>query len=300
MAAARPTSAVARGTHTSHLASRRGQRRWRMTNSKSLRLKGLDCLTGNVTCRCYGCTKIASILFLCSPPAFLCRSRLLCKAPSRGGRRKQISFSRRGFSRPSFANLVIASVSEAIQPSAHNPDCFVATAPRNDDKPPGTKQIGTSGRSCFVYETPLFDSLPAKSKRKRNAGRRIVLCPHTSGVRDAPRKRRLAPPSACGRARLPAFHRGSRQRDFRPEGSASGQASRKRRASCGVPHAPSRLQRSTSRAGRNAGRHDARAARVRSVSFRPRAPHSLRLQEVPSLKASFNERGWLRLLPPRR
>jgi hypothetical protein len=30
-------------------------------------------------------------------------------------------------------NLVIASVSEAIQPSAHNLDCFVATAPRNDD-----------------------------------------------------------------------------------------------------------------------------------------------------------------------
>jgi hypothetical protein len=30
-------------------------------------------------------------------------------------------------------NLVIASVSEAIQPLAHNLDCFVATAPRNDD-----------------------------------------------------------------------------------------------------------------------------------------------------------------------
>jgi hypothetical protein len=100
-------------------------------------------------------------------------------------------------------------------------------------------------------------------------------------------ERRLAPPSACGRARLPAFHRGSHQRDFRPEGSASGQASRKRRQSCGVPHAPSRSQRSTSRAGRNAGRHDARAARVRSVSFRPRAPHSLRRPEVPSQTASF-------------
>jgi hypothetical protein len=39
-------------------------------------------------------------------------------------------------------------------------------------------------------------------------------------------ERRLAPPSACGRARLPAFHCGSHQRDFRPGGSASGQASR--------------------------------------------------------------------------
>ena len=30
-------------------------------------------------------------------------------------------------------NLVIATVSEAIQSLAHNLDCFVATAPRNDD-----------------------------------------------------------------------------------------------------------------------------------------------------------------------
>jgi hypothetical protein len=54
-----------------------------------------------------------------------------------------------------------------------------------------------------------------------------------------------------------------------------------------LPPTPPRSQRSTSRAGRSAGRHDARAAGVRSVSFRPRAPHSLRLQGVPPLKASF-------------
>jgi hypothetical protein len=35
----------------------------------------------------------------------------------------------------------------------------------------------------------------------------------------------LRRPSACGRARLSAFHHGSRQRDFRPQGSASGHAS---------------------------------------------------------------------------
>ena len=46
--------------------------------------------------------------------------------------------------------------------------------------------------------------------------------------------RRLAPPSACGRARLPAFHYGSHQRDFRPEGSASGQASRRQRQSTDI------------------------------------------------------------------
>jgi len=46
-------------------------------------------------------------------------------------------------------------------------------------------------------------------------------------------------------------------------------------------------QRCTSRASLSAGRHDARAARERSVSFRPRVPHSLRHQGVPSLPASF-------------
>ena len=57
---------------------------------------------------------------------------------------------------------------------------------------------------------------------------------------------------------------------------------------CGLSrNAPSRSQRSTSRAGRSAGRHDARAARERIVSFRPRAPHSLRLRGVPSPTASF-------------
>ncbi len=39
-------------------------------------------------------------------------------------------------------------------------------------------------------------------------------CPHANGVRHAPRKRRLAPPSACGRAHLSAFHRGSCQGEY--------------------------------------------------------------------------------------
>ena len=39
------------------------------------------------------------------------------------------------------------------------------------------------------------------------------------------------------------------------------------------------------------------AARVRSVSFRPRAPHSLHLQEYPRPKASFTERDSLILVP---
>jgi hypothetical protein len=53
----------------------------------------------------------------------------------------------------------------------------------------------------------------------------MVHGPHANGVRRARRIRRLAPPSACGRARLPAFHHGSCQRDVGPKGSASGQAS---------------------------------------------------------------------------
>ena len=65
-----------------------------------------------------------------------------------------------------------------------------------------------------------------RKKRKRNAGRRSISCPARKRRAGRATERRLAPPSACGRARLPAFHHGSRQRDFVAQGSASGQASR--------------------------------------------------------------------------
>ena len=141
-----------------------------------------------------------------------CHYSALIEAPVAGNAwRKALPFSRRGFSRPSFAS----------------------------QKDQATKRPARSDRSRFVYETPLIDSPPAKNKRiaeRRQThcvdARTQAACGTRHGVR------RLAPPSACGRARLPAFHRGSHQRDFRPEGSASGQASRKRRESCGVPHAP--------------------------------------------------------------
>jgi hypothetical protein len=124
-----------------------------------------------------------------------------------------------------------------------------------------------------------------------------VRCPHASGVRDAPRSK-----AACAalrlRARSPAgipltvFANGTfvpkaQRRARLPKGDAKAAACRTHRH---------QSQRCTSRAGRSAGRHDARAARVRIVSFRPRAPHSLRRQGVPSLIASFNERDWQRLL----
>ena len=114
-----------------------------------------------------------------------------------------------------------------------------------DDKLLSDAAIGASGRSCFVHETPLFDSLPARMipksglpvfgrdhAQEKEAERRQTQGSHARtqaacGTRHG--ERRLAPPSACGRARLPAFHCGFHQRDFRPEGSASGQASRTRR-----------------------------------------------------------------------
>ena len=140
-----------------------------------------------------------------------------------------------------------------------------------------------------------------ENKRKRNAGRRIVSCPRASGVRDAPRRK-----AACAALRLRARSPAGVPLRFSPAGLSS----RRLSIGPGFPKAARKLrrarthrfrsQRSTSRAGHSAGRHDARAARARTVSFRPRAPHSLRFQGVPSPKASFKERDWLRLLPPQR
>jgi hypothetical protein len=47
------------------------------------------------------------------------------------------------------------------------------------------------------------------NERKRNAGRRSVSCPARKRRAGRATERRLAPPSACGRARLPAFHYGA-------------------------------------------------------------------------------------------
>jgi hypothetical protein len=80
-----------------------------------------------------------------------------------------------------------------------------------------------------------------KNERKKEAERRQAHCLMPA------RKRRAGRATEKGGLRRPplagalAYRRstcGSRQRDFRPEGSASGQASRKRCESCGVPHAP--------------------------------------------------------------
>ena len=71
--------------------------------------------------------------------------------------------------------------------------------------------IQSSGKVLDCFVASLF---AMTKKRVRKAERRQSHCrqsPRASGARVAPRRKRLAPPSACGRARLPAFHHGSAQ-----------------------------------------------------------------------------------------
>ena len=135
----------------------------------------------------------------------------------------------------------------------------------------------------------FFASLRRLRKRKRNADRRGNNHPHRPGA--AP----LRPDGLGGAARLSAFHRGSRQGDLRHPRRNSGHVSWDAvwpvlsTFACPSPA-------STSRAGRNAGRHDTQAARERAVSSRPRAPHSLSTSGIPSRKASWCERAGARYI----
>jgi len=104
--------------------------------------------------------------------------------------------------------------------------------------------------------------------RKRRAGRAT----EKGGLRRPP----LAGALACRRSTAVlakgTFVPRAQHRARLPEDGAKAAAGRTRHF---------RSQRCTSRAGHNAGRHDAGAARARSVPFRPRAAHSLRRQGVP-------------------
>jgi len=83
----------------------------------------------------------------------------------------------------------------------------------------------------------------------------------------------LARTTRFGRARLPALHRGSRRRANADDSvQAALHAERRTQA---LPAPLFALKPSTWLAGHNAGGDDARTARVRSVSLRPREPHSL-------------------------
>ena len=82
-----------------------------------------------------------------------------------------------------------------------------------------------------------------------------------------------------GAARLSALHRGARRSGERCDSAqAALDATGRARA---LPAPSIALKPSTWLAGRHAGGDDARTARERSVSFRPRGPLSLRLQEHP-------------------
>ena len=192
--------------------------------------------------------------------------------------------------------------------------------------PPPLRGGGKGNRSRGAFRARVFASSVARIARSVirdrrfgfNAGSRISLrsIRATNKEREAERRQasitilRVLRRGArlAKRARLSAFHRGSRQRDYssqrlgvRPcflglsrsarSGTAAPTGGRRPHAAPRVLPAPScPSPASTSRAGHSAGRHDAQAARERSVSFRPRAPHSLRIGEYPRPKASVVER----------
>ena len=85
------------------------------------------------------------------------------------------------------------------------------------------------GRSRSFNVHPGFRCAHPGYKRKKGSGTpadAVVQVPHASGVRGAPRiKSACADPSAYGRARLPAFHHGSRPRESSSLRLSLGQAS---------------------------------------------------------------------------
>jgi len=112
-----------------------------------------------------------------------------------------------------------------------------------------------------------------RKKRKRNAGRRICFMSRTQAARGSRHgKGGLRRPPAVGRARLPAFHHGSRQRDLRHPRRSSGQASWDA-AVWALPTIACPSPGSTSRPARNAGRLMPEPPGS-GLQDRPRAPHS--------------------------
>jgi hypothetical protein len=141
----------------------------------------------------------------------------------------------------------------------------------------------------------LFSTRPRQKIRKRNAGRRIGSCPHASGVRDAPRKGGLRRPPLAGALacrRSTAALRGANQRPRSAPGALPGTWLKRGR----YPPPPVPVQRHCRRPVMLPAGRFPEAARERSVSFRPRAPHSLRRRGVPSLSAPFRERDSVTIL----
>ena len=170
-----------------------------------------------------------------------------------------------------------------MAPELCKPQCQTATirSPDGAERNPGTiRKLQCPSRIT------LRSIRATKKKGSGTPADAVVQVPHASGVRGAPRiKSACADPSAVGRARLPAFHHGSRQREssslrlslgqaswdsagaldpVRPPQPGGGDLAQLKRAL--HPPRPVPVQRSTSRAGRNAGRLDAQAARERTAN----------------------------------
>jgi hypothetical protein len=95
-----------------------------------------------------------------------------------------------------------------------------------------------------------------------------------------------------GHARLPASHRGSCQGTYATQGATQAMLPGTWSARA-LPAFACPSSVSTSRTGLSAGSHDARAARGRAVSSRPRAPTSLRIPEyLRERRPSLSEILW--------
>jgi hypothetical protein len=141
-------------------------------------------------------------------------------------------------------------------------------------KPRTDEATGAERSNLFRERNHGAKSFRIRPRQLRRAERRQTHCrdARTQAARGTRHGvRRLAPPSACGRARLPAFHLRFSPTGLSSRGLSFGPGFPKTALKRGLCRLRChRSQRCTSRAGRIAGRHDARAARVRTVSFRPR------------------------------
>jgi hypothetical protein len=175
-----------------------------------------------------------------------------CKSRSRGA----------VFWRPSYALRQIC-ITTAFRPSSDQAgggffrQCHDQVAASPGRSPDGAKRNPGTIEKLQSQSRISLRSIRATKKRKKEkeAERRKTLF------------RNLRSLAGCGahpigRARLPAFHRGSRPRDSRIPRLNSGQASWIRSPNAAdAPPAPYPVAASTSHAGHCAGRHDVRAAR---------------------------------------
>ena len=118
-------------------------------------------------------------------------------------------------------------------------------------------------------QCPASQERKKERKRKRNAGRRKFACSAScDAAPPPPYPPRLRGREREGAARLPAFHRGSCQRNSRIPTAQLGPGFRAERRADQAGGASPRRRRPRfaamhSHAGQGAGRHDAQAARVR-------------------------------------